>query len=247
MNNSNWTAIIPAAGRGSRLGFDRPKILTQIKHKSILQMQYFALSELCSHFIVVASPAGFEHIKDEISRIGAKNITIVIQDSPTGMGDAIKLCEKNISTKNSFVIWGDQPLCSHNSIKRLMEIHEKLLADLTFYVKVDSDPYINIIFDPNNNVIDVQERREGDTLPALGISDCGMFCFDIKTLFDILDQSKNDPNMLGFTTKEFGLLKTFKYFSRANKIVCPVPLLNLSESQGINTIDDLEKVINYVE
>jgi CTP:molybdopterin cytidylyltransferase MocA len=33
---SLWTAIVPAAGRGSRLGFDKPKILYPVAERPIL-------------------------------------------------------------------------------------------------------------------------------------------------------------------------------------------------------------------
>ena len=39
-----WTAIVPAAGRGSRLGFDQPKILFPVAGRPILDwlLEFFA-------------------------------------------------------------------------------------------------------------------------------------------------------------------------------------------------------------
>jgi hypothetical protein len=53
-----WTALIPAAGRGSRLGFDLPKILFPIAGATILEWLVHLLKPLSSRFVLVLSPEG---------------------------------------------------------------------------------------------------------------------------------------------------------------------------------------------
>ena len=53
-----WTALIPAAGRGSRLGFDRTKILFPIAGATILEWLVDLLNPLCGRFVFVLSPQG---------------------------------------------------------------------------------------------------------------------------------------------------------------------------------------------
>ena len=51
-------AIILAAGRGSRLGFDHPKILFPIAGRTILEWLVDLLKPLCGQFVFVLSPQG---------------------------------------------------------------------------------------------------------------------------------------------------------------------------------------------
>ena len=53
-----WTAIIPAAGRGSRLGFDQPKILFPVAGRPILNWLLDFLLPVSSRVVLVLSPEG---------------------------------------------------------------------------------------------------------------------------------------------------------------------------------------------
>src|SRR5262245_25562628 len=83
-----WTAIIPAAGRGSRLNSTGPKILYPILNKPILNWLVDLLKPLCENLVLVASPDGSAAIGTALKPLWPK-ADIVIQNTPTGMGDAI--------------------------------------------------------------------------------------------------------------------------------------------------------------
>src|SRR5689334_2385295 len=65
----NWTAIIPAAGRGMRLGFDKPKLLYPVAGKTILEWLLGELEPLCGQFVFVVSPSGAPVISSELERL----------------------------------------------------------------------------------------------------------------------------------------------------------------------------------
>ena len=49
----NWTAIIPAAGIGSRLGYSKPKILYPVLGKSILEWIISSTKGVCENYIFI--------------------------------------------------------------------------------------------------------------------------------------------------------------------------------------------------
>src|SRR5437868_12586295 len=105
---SRWTAIIPAAGRGSRLGSDRPKILYPILDKPILCWLLDALVPACGEFVLVVSPEGYPAIGPVArQRLGA-SLKLVIQERPAGMADAVRLAAAAVRTEFAVVLWGDQ-------------------------------------------------------------------------------------------------------------------------------------------
>jgi bifunctional UDP-N-acetylglucosamine pyrophosphorylase/glucosamine-1-phosphate N-acetyltransferase len=78
-------ALIPAAGRGTRLGSDRPKILTPLTaQETIWSILYARLSPLVDHIHLVLSPQGAPAFPPPPA-----NVSISIQPTAIGMGDAI--------------------------------------------------------------------------------------------------------------------------------------------------------------
>src|SRR5438445_5978622 len=90
---AQWTAVIPAAGRGSRLGFDRPKILYPVAGRPILDWLRDLVSPFCSRLVIVASPSGAEYLDD-----------CVIQQQPLGMADAIEAALPRLDTTHALII-----------------------------------------------------------------------------------------------------------------------------------------------
>ena len=67
-----WTALIPAAGRGSRLHFAGPKILYPILGKPILTWLIDLLTPLCRDLVVVLSPQGAGQVQPLLEPLGSR-------------------------------------------------------------------------------------------------------------------------------------------------------------------------------
>ena len=67
--SSAWTAIVPAAGRGSRLGSDRPKILYPVANRLLLEWLLDFLEPYCSRLVFVLSPGGMATVRTELERL----------------------------------------------------------------------------------------------------------------------------------------------------------------------------------
>ena len=65
-----WTAVIPAAGRGSRLNFAGPKILYPILGKPILTWLTDLLGPLCRDLVFVCSPSGATDVQPLLKPLG---------------------------------------------------------------------------------------------------------------------------------------------------------------------------------
>src|SRR5438270_954296 len=103
-----WTAVIPAAGRGSRLGFHRPKILYPVAGRPILDWLLDFLLPHCSALVFILSPEGLGDVAGELeSRIPGR-FKIAVQPAPTGMGDAVGLALPAVATSHVAIVWGDQ-------------------------------------------------------------------------------------------------------------------------------------------
>ncbi len=103
-----WTALIPAAGRGTRLNFDKPKILFPVGGVTILERLVQLLTPFCAELVFVLSPDGAPVVEPEIQRLLGARGRAAIQPAPLGMGDAVACGLPEVRTPFVTVIWGDQ-------------------------------------------------------------------------------------------------------------------------------------------
>jgi UTP-glucose-1-phosphate uridylyltransferase len=103
-----WTAVIPAAGRGSRLGFDQPKILYPVCGKPILAWLLDLLLPHCQSVTLVLSPQGKPEVEPVLERLAPGRFRIAVQPEPLGMGDAADIGVAGVETPHTAIVWGDQ-------------------------------------------------------------------------------------------------------------------------------------------
>jgi bifunctional UDP-N-acetylglucosamine pyrophosphorylase/glucosamine-1-phosphate N-acetyltransferase len=239
-----WTTIIAAAGRGSRLGFSKPKILYELNGKTILEILIEKFKYLSNNIVIVASPEGFPFIRKEVEKLNInQQIRFVIQKVPTGMADAIEIALNLVNTKYLNIIWGDQVGITPQTINYCNKYFESQKESIKFCLPLVNveNPYIHFSIDSNNILHKVLQKREGDEMPQNGYSDCGFFCFrtiDIKFLL-----SKN-LNSIGNQTKERNFISLLPILENgAHDYNTGILLNNLSESIGINSPDDVKKYL----
>ena len=175
---TQWTAVIPAAGRGSRLGFHRPKILYPVAGRPILDWLLDFLLPNCAALVFVLSPDGAADVAAELeSRIRGR-FQIVIQETPTGMGDAVALALSAVETPHVAIVWGDQVALRRDSVEACLRLHQgPLHPDLTCPTVLRDHPYIHFERDTEGCISALRQAREGDPMPERGESDTGFFCF----------------------------------------------------------------------
>jgi bifunctional UDP-N-acetylglucosamine pyrophosphorylase / glucosamine-1-phosphate N-acetyltransferase len=240
---ANWTAIIPAAGRASRLNASTPKILYPVLQKPILHWLVALLRPLCREMIFVLSPNGVDAVRPELERSLPTGSQIVIQDEPTGMADAIRLCETRTKTPYTLVMWGDQITPRRETLAACMNLLESTSEiQATIPTIVREKPYIHFVRDANQRIVEVYQARESDRQVAEGESDCGAFFFRSEGLFRVLRETRGDPAHQGNKTKEHNFLTVIPAFHDARGALATVRLHDPDESCGINTVADAQAV-----
>ena len=236
---AQWTAIIPAAGHGSRLGFGQPKILFPLLGRPILDWVLDALRPSCRRFVFILSPSGQEPVSPVIrERLGAAG-EVVIQENPTGMGDAVLCAQSVVRTPYSLVVWGDQITLSQRTVQRCASLHQAQPgAALTLPTILKRQPYIHFVRGPNERIIEVLQARERPILHDVGESDCGLFLFTTTILFHTLNRARREGIGLGATTREFNLLQALPEFELCPGAIRTLRISDYNETLGVNTPED---------
>ena len=238
---SQWTAVVPAAGKGSRLGHHLPKILYPLLGRPILEWLVDALRATADTFVFILSPDGQTHVEPYLKKTLGERCRVAIQQEPTGMGDAVLLAEEHVSTPYTLVVWGDQVLLNSTTVTACAAVHQsRPAAALTLPAIVKRDPYINFVRNAKEQIVGVQQARENEIDAACGENDCGLFLFSTAALFSILSAARHDPQSVGTSTSEFNLLQTLPLFETGPGSVATVRIADETECQGVNTPEEAQ-------
>ncbi len=237
-----WTAIVPAAGKGSRLGFAKPKILYPVAGRMIVEWLLDFLLPNCGTIVFVLSPDGRSAVEEELARLIRGRYRLAIQETPTGMGDAVGLGLDGVFTEHVAIVWGDQVALRKSSVEECMRIHQgPHYPDLTCPTVMRADPYIHVERDAAGHITGLLQKREGDQMPAEGESDTGFFCFRAEKLRTWLGELRDAASARGNATGEFNLLPVIPLAARAGVVITP-RVMSLEETVGVNSREDAARV-----
>jgi hypothetical protein len=109
---------------------------------------------------------------------------------------------------------------------------------------VRDEPYIHFDRDRSGRIARVLQRREGDTMPARGESDMGLFALSRRAFVDLLPEYARAASP-GAGTHERNFLP-FIPWAAARAGVSTFPCENPMEAIGINTPEELAAVEAYL-
>ena len=236
--------MIPAAGRGSRLGVEMPKALVAVAGQPMLTWLLRLYRPWVQGVVVVAHPSASDAIQRTVDR-GDRPAVVVTQDEATGMLDAVLLgCEAAMAWRPDrlWITWCDQIAVHPETVARLADREGEALVALPTITR--DNPYIHFERDALGRISAVRQRREGHRMPARGDSDMGLFslsahaaAIDLPAFAAtaIPDAGTGERNFLPFV-----------HYQAARGVVVTIAPTEDIEAIGINTPDDLARVEAYL-
>ncbi len=228
-------AVILAAGKGTRMKSDLPKVLHELAGRPLLDhvMDTSAAAGIDRMVVVVGHKASL--VEETCSRPG---IEFVIQEPQLGTGHAVQQAVPALRAGGYCVVLaGDVPLLRTETLRRLVEgtISSGASAVVLTCVVDDAAAYGRIIKDDQGRVLKIVEAV--DATPeelAVGEYNTGVFCFQTEKLIEALGNLKTD-NKQG----EYYLTDTVAWLVQQGQPVEAVITEDPDEVIGINTVDEL--------
>lgn len=182
------SALILAAGAGTRMKSAKPKVAHEILKKPLLRWVIDATHEAGIEDITTV----IGHERDQVLPL-AEDTHVVIQEEQLGTAHAVKIAREALADAagSVVVLTGDSPLIRPETIKALVEAQQEQQAAVAVLTMRVPDPtgYGRIVRDEKDAVCAIVEHKDC-TEDQLVIAECnsGFYCFDKDFLFQALDQ-----------------------------------------------------------
>ena len=183
-----FTVLIMAAGQGTRMLSNTPKVLHRVAGKSLVEWVVDAARAASAERVVAVVRPG-----DGVAEGLPDGIQVVEQREGEGTGAAILAARGTVESGPVLVLSGDHPLITPEQLEGLLAEHEQHGARATVLTTDQLDPagYGRIVRDGSGHVDRIVETKYTDGLSpeelAVKEINLGTYVFDAGTLFDALD------------------------------------------------------------
>ncbi len=236
------TAIILAAGKGTRMRSDLPKVVFPIGGRPMVCAVVDAcLAAGCERVIAVVGH------KQELVREALKDYDVeyAVQDQQLGTGHAVQcampvLGDGAAGTDEVLVLCGDGPLIRPATIDAVLERHRSAGAAATLATSVIDNPsgYGRIVRDAAGRFVAIVEQKNA-TPEQLAIREVNpsYYCFAAGALVAALKQVTRNP-----LTNEYYITDVPALMMSAGKRVEVIDAVPPEDVLSINTPEDLAQV-----
>ena len=228
-------SIILAAGKGTRMRSETPKVLHTIFDKSLVDYVLEAVNKtnfVDENFVIVGHQA--ELVEEHISK-KFDNTKCVLQSPQLGTGHAVSMVLPYLNDYSGEVVilCGDTPLITEETITEFIKTHLSKQSDLTVMSAIFENPtnYGRIIRNQDGTLNSIVEEKDANSEQKLVKEvNAGIYCLNwgkIKAAFGELKSN----NAQG----EYYLTDIIKWANEQNYKVDAFVLKNNEEIFGINS------------
>ena len=132
------TAVLLAAGKGTRMKSDLPKVLHPVAGKPMLWHTLQAMEQASTEKPVIVIGHGAEQVQDFVGERGV----CVVQEPQLGTGHAAMQAESILKNKTDYIIvtYADMPLLRGETFQQLVEVQKKNLGPISMMTVIAEDP-----------------------------------------------------------------------------------------------------------
>lgn len=238
MIENKITFIIPAAGKSTRFKTKKSKIFFKLENKTIIEHIINKCKKFSEKIIIISNNFNKTEIKNILKKKKIKNIKIVLQKRPIGMGHAVLLGLEKVKTQSAAVLWSDQIYLTEDTIKKTIKKFKKNNSFFTFPIFYKKDPYVKIFLNKKKKFLNIVQTREINKKFRFGYTDCGFFIFNANFVKKNLIKLIKKKLVITKKTNEVDFLKSFYYFNKIEKIDL-VKASSYKDTIGINFLEDI--------
>lgn len=238
------TAIILAAGKGTRMKSDLPKVLHEVCGRPMLHYVLVACREAgCQRLLVVVGHEA-DRVREAFSD-DASDIEWIEQLPQLGTGHAVMVCREALEELSGavLVLAGDGPLIRPGALRALLARHAAEGAACTLATSILPDPgrYGRIVRDADGQLAGIAEYLDASEAERrIREVNVSLYCFDAAALRRVIGRLSND-NAKGeyYITDALGLIRADGGRLAAVAAVPPEDVLSINTVEELSQVDEI--------
>ena len=230
---NNLTTVILAAGRSTRFISKKSKLTQDLAGLPIVSHVCNAAKSISGkNIVVVCNSENFKELK-----ILLPDCKFVMQKFQKGTADAIEKAKNHIKTENFIVLFGDVPLISNNSLKRLVRSFKKnKIASMILFKSSNPKGYGRVILNNKKVAKVVEEINTSQSEKLIELCNSGIMLVKKTNFFNNIKLIKVNKKK-----KERFLPEIFEIYFKKNTAFTFI-ISSEDEMSGINNLIDYNKV-----
>ena len=235
---NRFGVVILAAGKGTRMNSDLPKVLHFVNGKSMISSVVACVLNSFKQNIVVVVGHQWEKVKADVAK--DFDVSYALQKELLGTGDAVKSAIPYFKDhiQDVLILCGDVPLIRKDTVLSLAKEHIKRKNHVTVLAVDVDDPegYGRVIVDNNGKFICIREESDASyEEKKIKLINTGIYCIDKRFLIQALDLiGKDNVQKEYYLTDVVGIAAEFH--KKTGYIIASDP----REVMGVNTKEDLK-------
>ena len=238
-------SVILAAGKGTRMKSNLPKVLHEILGKALVGYVLDSVKHITNENFVIVGHHAEEVEKYLISHY--ENAKTVLQSPQLGTGHAVSMICPMLENYSGqvLILCGDTPLITEDTLKKFVEYHRENKSDITVMSAIFENPtnYGRIIRDTDNSMKCIIEEKDA-TLEQKAIKEvnAGIYCINwakVKSAFSQLTSN----NAQG----EYYLTDIIEWGKKNGLSVNAYIMENNIETFGINSRVQLAEALKLLQ
>ncbi|MDD3966915.1 MAG: NTP transferase domain-containing protein [Candidatus Marinimicrobia bacterium] len=228
--------LILAAGKGTRMKSDLPKVLHKILGESMVSRVVATAETAGSNDTVVVIGHKKELVELELRD---RRVRFAVQQEQLGTGHAVKMAEPLLKNFRGdvLILAGDVPLLRAETLKKLVNKHRKDKADATVLSAIFEDPhgYGRIVRTADGHYShSVEEKDADEEIRKIREINSGIYVFKAELLFHYLRFIGTDN-----AQREYYLTDVLPLMRKDRKRIALQVAEDPDEIQGVNTVEQL--------
>ena len=226
--------IVLAAGMGTRMNSDLPKVLHKVAAAPLLHHALAAGRSLEPERIVVVTGHGAEEVARAARDYDEAALTVV-QEPQLGTAHAVAQAAPLLADApgDAIVLYGDTPFIRPETLAAMLAARAQHAVVVLGFHAANPGRYGRLLID-GNTLLAIREFKDAsDEERAITLCNSGVICADAKTLFSLVAEVGN-ANAAG----EYYLTDIVE-LARKRGLTAGVVICDEAETMGINTRTEL--------
>ena len=187
--SESLTAVILAAGKGTRMKSGRAKVLHPLAGRTLIGHVLAIAGKLEPEKAVVVLAKNMDDVAIEVAKADL-DTAVAIQDPPLGTGHALMAARDKLPAEGDIlVLYGDTPLLTAGTLMQLLAARRDADAAVAVFGIRPPDPsgYGRLRFQGEALVELVEERHADEALKRDGLCNAGIMAIDATRAGELLD------------------------------------------------------------